>query len=55
MMENTKYLYSLPHPIRMMNSRKVIWAANVLHSTEKRNILARKCERNRPFGIPRCK
>jgi hypothetical protein len=50
MMENTAYLYPLPHIIGM-----VIWAANVTYTIEKRKVLVSESERNRPFGIPRCR
>jgi hypothetical protein len=38
MMENTAYLYALQNNIRMIKLRKVIWAADVVYTTEERKV-----------------
>jgi hypothetical protein len=49
-------LYASPHIIRMIKSRRIIWAGHVVRIGEVRNaykILVGKSEGKRPFGTPR--
>jgi hypothetical protein len=49
-------LYSSPSIIRIIKSRRMIWAGHVARMGEKRNayrIFVRKPERKRPLGRPR--
>jgi hypothetical protein len=51
-------LYSLPRLIRMMQSRRIRWAGQVVQMWEKRNayrLLVGKPEGQRPLGRPRCR
>jgi hypothetical protein len=54
--EELHRLYSSPSIIRMIKSRRMIWAGHVARMGEKRNtyrILVGKPEGNRPLGRPR--
>jgi hypothetical protein len=54
--EELHNLYSSPNIIRMIKSRKMSWAVNVVRKGSKRNaykILAGKPEGKRPLGRPR--
>jgi hypothetical protein len=51
-------LYSSPSKIRIIKSRRMIWAGHVARMGEKRNayrLLVRKQEGKRPLGRPRLK
>jgi hypothetical protein len=54
--EELHNLYSSPNIIRMINSRRMIWAGHVVRIGETRNahtILAERREEKRPLGRPR--
>jgi hypothetical protein len=51
-------LYSSPSIIRIIKSRRMIWAGHVARMLEKRNsyrLLVGKVEGKRPLGRPRCR
>jgi hypothetical protein len=54
--EELQNLYSSPNIIRMIKSRRMIWAGHVARIREKRNayrLLVEKPEEKRPLGGPR--
>jgi hypothetical protein len=51
--ESFHNLYSSSHIMRVIKSRRMIWAGHVAHVEEMKNvykILVRKCEGKRPLG-----
>jgi hypothetical protein len=56
--EELRDLYSSPSVIRIIKSRRMIWAIHIVRMGEKKNayrILVRKPEGKRPLGVPRRK
>jgi hypothetical protein len=56
--EEVHNLYSLPHIIRLISSRRIKWAGHLQHMGKKRNvcrILVGKPEGKRPLRRSRCR